>query len=160
MTDSLEPGTTGTPLPRGVTVLRLAKLSMGILESRRAHESHFSLSSDDEKSELKSLSVWAKDLTASQKARELMGESRFAYRLVLYLNVDNIRSIQDDFPFMPLNVVWDLDPRPGAEGHAGIIGLMRPPSGIKAHYKALRVRLADIVNANDANIEILPEMAR
>jgi hypothetical protein len=128
---------------------------MDALESHRAHESHFSLSTPDEQSELQSLSVWVKDLTPAEKARELMGANRVAYRLALHLNVDDIRAIRiaTDFPEPPLDVVWDPDPRPGAEGHAGIIGLMRPPGGERMKYKALRAKLAQI-----ATVEILPEI--
>ncbi|MFN8495730.1 MAG: hypothetical protein U0350_49520 [Caldilineaceae bacterium] len=143
-------------MPGGITVLRLAKLSKDIIESRRANETHFSLSTEDEKSELQSLTVWIKQLTSAITARELMGETKSAYGVVLYLNVDDVRAIRvsEDFLTAPLNVVWEPDDRLGAEGHAGIIGLMRPPGGERLKYKALRARLAQI-----ATVEFLPDMA-
>jgi len=94
MTSSIRPGPTGTPLPSGMIVLRLARLSKDGLELQSAHESHFALSTDDEAGDLKSLSVWAKNLTAARQARELMGEKRTVYRLVLSLNVDTVRSVR------------------------------------------------------------------
>jgi hypothetical protein len=156
MTNSIQPGSTGTPLPGGIIVLRLSRLSKDFLESQQPSESAFILSTDDENSELKALSVWAKDLTPAEKARELMGEKRAAYRLILHLNVDEVRAIRisKDFPVTPLEVVWDTDSRPGAEGHAGITGLLRPPSGERKLYKALRVKLTQIVT----KIELLPEI--
>jgi hypothetical protein len=156
MTSTLRPGPKGTPVPAGVIVLRLAKLSKDAIESRRANETHFSLSTDDEESGLQSLTVWARLLTSAIKARELMGDHKASYRLALYLSVDEIRAVRvsADFPVFPLDIVWDTDDRPGAEGHAGIIGLMRPPGGERMKYKALRARLAQI-----AIVEILPDIA-
>ncbi len=155
MNDSVIPGNKGECLPDIIVVVRLAKPSMDSLESNRAQASHFSLSSADEATELQSLSVWAREITPLEIARELMGANRAEYRLALSLTVKDIRSIciTAEFPKPPLDVVWDPDPRPEAGGHAGIIGLMRPPGGERIKYKALRAKLADI-----AVVEILPEI--
>lgn len=153
MIDSIQPGSLGAPVPDNVTIVRLGKPMMDTLESHMAHEAHFSLSSEDEATSLQSLSVWVVDLTPPEKAQELMGANRATYRLALHLNTTAVRAIRlaDDAPFHPLNVVWDPDPRSGAEGHAGITGLMRPPGGERMKYKALRAKLAQL-----AVVEILP----
>jgi hypothetical protein len=151
---SLQPGQRGERLPDGIIVLRLAKPSSASSDAPRAHESNFSLSSDDEVSELQSLSVWVIDLTPVKRAREFMGELRAQYRMALYLNVNDIRAIR--WPSgevgSPLDVVWDPLPQPDAKGHSGIIGLKRPPHTERSKYKALRVKLADLARA-----ELLPD---
>jgi hypothetical protein len=72
------------------------------------------------------------------------------------LPVDSIRAINvPASPQVALDVVWSKlfqegtelpDPRPGAGGHAGIMGLLRPPGMEKSIYKTLRVRFADLAN--------------
>lgn len=47
MVNSVIPGEKGEPLPGGIIVVRLAKLSFGSIENQSAHETHFSLSTDD-----------------------------------------------------------------------------------------------------------------
>jgi hypothetical protein len=152
MTDALRPGPKGTPLPGGTVVLRLAIPS----KDQMVSEVSFELSSEDKASDLQSLTVWAEDLTPADRARALMAKNKAAYRLVLFLNTSDIRAIKTpaDCPIPTLDTVWDLDSRPGAEGHAGIIGLMRPTGGNRESYKALRTRLVDAV----FKIETLPEI--
>ena len=84
-----------------------------------------------------------------------MGEKRNEYRLALHLNVNDIRAInlQPEAPNPPLDVVWDPIDMPQAEGHAGIIGLIKPNGAPKAVYKAIRAKLARI-----ATVELLPEI--
>ena len=91
-----------------------------------------------------------------------MGEKKEAYSLFCSLNVDQIRTLRpepDNKDVGSLNVVWDPlvtqedgrevpDIRPGAEGHSGITGLMRPPGLPKPHFFSLRSQLADIANAS------------
>lgn len=149
MTTSILPGSKGEPLPNKIVVIRLAKLSTDSSDLHRAHPSHFSLSTADEASELQALSVWARDITPPATARALMGENRAAYRLALHLKTEDIRSV-GTFLNSSLDIVWDPDPRPGAGGHSGIIGLMRPPGGERKIYKALRAKLAEI-----ASVEVL-----
>jgi hypothetical protein len=150
----LQPGQEGERLPDGVIVLRLGKLSKDAQLAPEANEMHFTLSSEDKASKLQALTVWAEELTSAQTARDLMGANRAEYRLVLHLNVDDIRAIRypSDSTESMLEVVWDPDTHPGAEGHAGIIGLNR---GAKATRKALRLRLADL--ANRIKPELLPD---
>lgn len=152
MASNLSQGDTGTPLPRDIIVVRL-----GIpTKDGGADASHFVLSTDDMASKLQSLSVWAKDLTPPEKGRELMGETRVKYLVALHLLVSDIRSIEEQSN-APLDVVWDRDLRPGAEGHAGIIRLKMLPGLLERsrnEYRALRARLAEI-----ATVEILPEIA-
>ena len=150
----VQPGEKGTPLPDGSSVIRLAKLSSQTLETLQAHESNFSLSTEDEESELQSLSVWERSLTPPRKARELMGPNRDQYRLALNLEVNEIRALNllQLLSVLALDVVWDPDPRSGAEGHAGIIGLRRPPGGNRSIYKTIRAKLARL-----AQVELIPE---
>jgi hypothetical protein len=88
-----------------------------------------------------------------------MGDSKEAYSRYCLFNVDEVRALQlhPDVPEPPLDVVWDpltiagteeQDTRPGAEGHAGITGLLRPPGMEKLLYKNLRSQLADLANRN------------
>jgi len=153
MTDNLSCGEKGEPVPAGLVVVRLAKLSMDAEETGRAHESHFTLSTEDQNSELKSLSVWVRALTPPHVAREFMEAKKQDYRLVLNLNVDDIREVNylPEAPVPPLDVVWDPLDKPDSDGHAGIVGLMRPNNAPKAPYKNLRARLAQL-----AMTEILP----
>ena len=146
----LQPGQEGERLPDSVIVLRLGVLSKDAQLAPRANETHFTLSSDDKASKLQSLSVWAEELTSAEAARELMGENSAEYRLVLYLNVDDIRAIRHppDSTEALLDVVWDPDTRTGAEGHSGIIGMMRD----KGTRKVLRLRLIDL-----AKPKLLPD---
>jgi hypothetical protein len=150
MINALRPGPKGTPLPGGTIVLRLAVLS----KDQKPSAYSFELSSDDKKSDLKSLTVWAEELTSAEKARDLMGEKKADYRFVLYLDTDDIRAIETPINSSFLDTVWDTDLRPGADGHAGIIGLLRPDGGVKESYRALRTRLADAV----FKTELLPEI--
>jgi hypothetical protein len=155
MENKIIPGKKGEPLQSNIIVVRLAKYSSGSVEGKKAHETHFSLSTADELSELQSLSVWVRELTPPEQARMLMGQNRDTYKLALHLNVDNIRAINftQDAPVPPLDVVWDTDHRPGAEGHSGITGLKRPPNCSRVQYKTIRSKLA-----RTAKVEILPEI--
>src|SRR5687767_2182182 len=130
MTEALEPGKTGELLPAGEIVLRLAKKSSDYELTGKASPVAFELSTVDEQSELKALSVWAERLTNAEQALELMGVDISSYPLVIYLNVDQVRELRPspDSPMVPyLDVVWDRlmieqgsiripDTRPGAEG--------------------------------------------
>jgi len=71
---------------------------------------------------------------------------------------DEIRALRPEPNSMDvpdLDVVWDSlmmeengmilpDTRPGAEGHAGKTGLLRPPFVEQRFYKSLRSQLADL----------------
>lgn len=158
MTEPLTPGQTGEPLPSGEIVFRLAKHSKDSLETGKVSAAQFILSESDETSYLKSLSVWAKELTTPQQAQAFMTSNREAYVLAAYLDVDTVRAIRpspDSPDVANLDVVWDrlmvdvdglfvTDPRPGADGHAGIVGLMRPKRVEKIYYKSIRAQLAEL----------------
>ncbi len=152
MTNFLQAGETGIPLPDGEIIIRLIKAS----KDGKVLETHFALTSEDKESPLKSISVWAEKLTTPVQACEFMGEKNLSYEVYCRLNVDNIRSLTlSELPQPVLETVWDTlfqdstitpDTRPGAEGHSGITGLERPPAMEKRVYKALRTRLADLAN--------------
>ena len=152
MTNVFQAGGTGIPLPGGEIIIRLIKAS----KDGKALETHFALSGPDKQAPLKSISVWAEKLTTPEQACEFMGEKRFSYEVYCRLHVDNIRNLTlPELPEPGLDTVWDTlfqdgtaipDPRPGAHGHSGIIGLERPPEMEKKVYKALRTKLADLAN--------------
>ncbi len=157
MTYSPQAGETGTPLPDEEVVLRLCKAS----KDGRALETHFSLTDKDKEHPLCSLSVWVESLTSPSQAREFMGTNKLAYEIYCRLSVVKVRVLTTPGLEKPvLDVVWDMlyndegtarDPRPGAAGHSGITGLLKPPGMEKQIYKTLRTRLADLAN-EDLNI--------
>jgi hypothetical protein len=109
------------------------------------------LSSEDRASELKALTVWVSRLTTSEQAHEFLGANKAAYRLVLSLIVGDIRDIRPtpDSPLQQyLDVVWDqlLTEQAGGDGHAGLVGLHSDVQPNKLYRRALRARLADLVN--------------
>lgn len=160
MSERLTRGEHGEPLPSGATVFRLAKVSSDGQEALKASPAMFTLSTRDRETPLQGLSVWVNSLTTADQARSLMQGTGSAYRLVLHLNVDDVRAIRPD-PSAPealyLDVVWDhlvIDRdgesvpcmEPGAEGHSGITGLgdQAQPSGL--YRRSLRSQLTDLVN--------------
>lgn len=166
MIAQVRPGGKGEPLPPGEVVLRFAKESKDFRERGKVNPAAFELSNLDKQSDLKALSVWAESLTTVDQALNFMTDNKDSYRLVVRLNVDQIRALRPepdcaDVPY--LDVVWDPllidqngssipDTRPGASGHAGLTGLMRPGGISKSYYKSLRSQLADLANA-----VVLPE---
>lgn len=166
MEHPLQPGVRGERLPDGENVLRFIRGS----KDNRASEVAFILSAKDEAAELKSLSVWAEHITTPEQALAFMEANREAYPLYAVLSVAAIRQLrpEPDSPAVPhLDVVWDPltdevtglpDARPGAEGHAGITGLVRPTGlpNAKLLYRSLRYKLADLANANIETVTDLP----
>jgi hypothetical protein len=150
----IQRGQHSDPLPDSIDVVRLADPAKDTSQTNRAHETHFELSSKDKESPLQSLSVWASELTPPLVARTFMGPTGRKYTLALHLDVSEIRrlTIADKPDERMLDVVWDHLEISGAEGHAGLVGLKRPPQGISLHYRALRAKLAKL-----ARVEILPE---
>jgi len=130
-------------------------------------ESAFILSTKDKESVPPHLSVWIESLTTYQQAYSFLSENS-NLTLVLRLNVDKIRKINISFGEIDysnlLNVIWvyifqDInsqqvpDSRPGAIGHAGIIGLddKSAPTHLskkqkQAFRKRLRVELAKLAS--------------
>jgi hypothetical protein len=137
----------GVQLPNTCTVVRLANLTS---EGAVALPIHFTLSSEDRESMLKSISVWEETLTPPATARTLMNAPEGAYMLGLAMSVGEIKDqiivIQEEptRQAISLDVLWDRDSRIGAEGHAGITGLHRQPCHPKLQYKMMRSRLAEI----------------
>jgi len=168
MASCLKPGGKRKPLPPHEFVFRLAKFPKDFEETGKASPAAFELSTDDERSELQSISVYATSLTTPVQARELMEEKKPSYRLALHLKTERIRATRPkpDAPNVPyLDVVWDektieqngeivRDQRPGAEGHAGITGLKRPENLPRSYYKSLRSQLVEIVEQIDILREI------
>lgn len=137
--------TQGEPLPDGDTVLRMA-IPPGIGQSL---EIAFVPSSADEASALSSLSVFAERFTMPEQAQAFVSPR---HTLALRLPVGAVRSLRPtpDLPEVAsLNVVWDLlrDARPGAAGHAGITGLVRPQNIPRSAYRSYRSQLADLAKA-------------
>ncbi len=155
----LPKGKKNEPLPDSEMVMRLLKL-LSTTDSKVA-PNEFELSTADELSELKSISVWAERLTSSEQAREFMGEKKLAYTHYCSLNVAQIRAIRPDpenEEIISLNVVWDplteasehakqsANNIPGIDGHSGIIGLMRIRGLPRLHFFNLRSQLADLAS--------------
>ena len=155
MTSSTEPGPTGQPLLADDVVIRVLKGSSG----GRAKPIDFELSSSDEAATLPSLSVWAEQFTTPTQALQFLGNKHeLPYRYSRLL-VSGIRRLSEQIIIEPpLDVVWDnlivddiggLDTRPGALGHAAIVGLKRPPGVSRATYLTLRLLLADLSNQDN-----------
>lgn len=147
----------GQPLPGGEWVLRLALLSKDVRDTGRPNPNAFELSSEDRQSTPPRLSVWVERLTTPHQTWVLLG-ARPEYQLVLQLNVDAVRSLRpepDSAEVPGLDVLWDRlmgldeagnrvpDPRPGAEGHAGLTDLARGDGVTRLHTKSFRSQLAD-----------------
>lgn len=154
MRQSLQPGQQGQPLPSGEDVLRLLRVS----KDGRASQTSFTLSEEDKRSALQSLSVFARRLTTPYQALALMEpEKQAVYSLYALLSVDAIRALRpspDSSDVLSLDVVWDPLPASpenqvaGAAGHAGITSLLRPMGLVDAKrlYLSLRSQLADLAN--------------
>ena len=119
-------------------------------------EASFALSSTDEASPLRSLSVFESERTTLEQCVAAMSEAkRLQKTLCGCLDVSSVRSLRPDpnSPVYPdLDVVWDpLEERfPGSDGHSGITGLAKP-TGLdhgSTMYRSLRVQLARMANAH------------
>lgn len=160
-----------TPVPDTCRVLRLARLPLNFAVNRRISavdlQEEFTLSTKDKESDPPYLSVWVDSLTTPEQAYTFLGESS-PRKLALRLKVNEIRIIKANFEenFYPdlLDVIWVhivctinnrivRDPRTGADGHSGIIGIDEKsvPSGLtkpqwKVIRKDLRVQLAELAS--------------
>lgn len=142
----IPPGEFGTPLPESIAVLRLTSPSL----NGRVSELAFELSSADKESNPPSLSVWVRENTTPEQAFALLGANP-KYTHYFLLSVNDVRLVRpepenDTVP--SLDVIWvPLDSKaPGAEGHAGLTGLNRPPGLPKDLYHSLRRQLPDLAN--------------
>ncbi len=154
MRPPIQPGARGEPLPADEDAFRLIRAS----KDGKVSEASFTLSEEDKQSALQSLSVFALRLTVPAQALALMeSEKQAVYGLYALLGVAAVRALRPspDSPDVPsLDVVWDPLPAfpdsqaAGAEGHAGITGLLGPTglTDAKILYKSLRSQLADLAN--------------
>ncbi|MEG4582985.1 hypothetical protein QUA71_25720 [Microcoleus sp. MON1_C5] len=166
------------PVPDVCCVLRLARPPKDFAEKGNILaiqlEEDFNLSTEDKKSVPPHLSVWVDYLTTPEQAYKFLPENS-PRKLVLCLKVNEIRQIQANsgqcvYPNL-LNVIWVYiyckvkdksvkDPRPGAEGHAGITGLEEDSvtneltkSQKKLLRKDLRSKLAELASKNYSHIK-------
>lgn len=157
----------GEALSDDEEVFRVAKAALVYPRGAVAPQSFakaFELSGADKSHDPPRLSVWAHRLTKPHQAAAIM--DRDADELVvLTLRTGDVRALQADPPDeeMPgLDVVWEratrpneagrwvLDERTGAEGHAGIEGLLRPPKVPKKVAFSYRSQLTDLAAARGA----------
>jgi len=143
-----ERGEDGAPLPDGEWALRLSARPKDFHENGKASPKAFELSNTEKQDKPRKLSVFAESLTTPKQAWIIAGAKK-NHELVLRLSVDAIRALRPgaDVPNAEtLDVVWHhrADPRPGAEGHAGITGLDGTDRKIRKIY---RWKLADIAQA-------------
>jgi|GEM_PF-1925047 hypothetical protein len=153
----------GEPLPADDTVIRLLTI---FSKDGRVAPTSFSLSSEDERSELKAISVFALRLTTPIQARDFMRADSSNpieyYAPFLVCEIRGIRPDPDSPQISNLDVQWDpLDDdeskaKPGVEGHAGITGLYREAyaglANVKNMFKSLRSQLADIAEGRKTRI--------
>ncbi len=107
------------------------------------NELQFKPSSDDRKDPKHRLTVWAERLILDEHICALSNNDP-AESIIARLNVDDIRALRPEpsTPDIPhLEVEWHEDPRPRAEGHAGIRDLLE---GSKLQRRSLRVQLASL----------------
>ncbi len=151
-----QPGSDGEPLPATTLVFRIAKgvrVNSQALTNGEALEIFFKPSKDDENSPGRRLSVWVEALTLPDQAWDFADRDP-AYTMAMCLGVDDIRAVIPPEPFEPLDVEWEKaklkdgsdNTKPGAEGHAGITGLLQGGKKEKDQRKELRSRLADKAN--------------
>ena len=147
-------------MPAGTLVFRVGKRadpSPKALEQKKPPEILFKPSSEDEDSPGKRLSIWVEELTLPDQGWAFMGCDP-AKTMVACLAVDAIQAIQAPEPFAPLGAEWEqallpdgsVNNLPGAEGHAGIKGLVQGGNGKtdRKRRKALRSKLADIAEVS------------
>ncbi len=140
------------PLAAGEVVLRMAT-PPGVGETLIAALIPSSL---NEASGLRSLSVFATSRTMPTQARAIVSPR---HTMAPRLPVDGIRALRpvpDPVAVSPLDVVWHVlmkadgkpAPRPGAIGHAGITGLVRPDAIPRSVYRSYRSQLVDLARAS------------
>jgi hypothetical protein len=161
MAIGLSRGPQDEPLPADTIVLRASKLPPDYQAERPLSREafNFQLSTSDKLQPVPKLSVYVHVLTTEAQACALVGDGT-THRLIVRLSVSAIRAI--DVEGHCLDALWDEairddgtpDTRPGAEGHAGIAGLHRPPQAPKTVFKTLQVRLADAVGQNYTVIDL------
>jgi hypothetical protein len=138
----LQHGADGEPLPEGEWVRRAFK-KRHLTKSGEISELQFKPSSDDEKDPRHRLTVWVERLTTDEHVYALSNNNPTEC-VMARLNSDDVRKLRPD-PIEPevpyLEVEWHEDPRPNAEGHAGIRDLL---VGDKMQRRSLRSQLANL----------------
>lgn len=153
---SIRPGQDGAPLPQGTLIFRIgkgAKLSPEAIRQGKAMPVMFEPSSSDEESPSKRISVWVEELTVADQGWAMMG-SNPANTVAACLNADDIITAAVPPEFQPMRTCWEtarlddgsVNTHPGAEGHAGIWGLIQGGKGKQDSKRrgALRSILADL----------------
>lgn len=117
----------------------------------------FEPSSADKKSESKCISIWVEALTVADQAWAMMG-AKPANTVVACFRADAVAAVPAQPGFAPMRTVWETavvdngddttspNNHPGADGHAGLWGLLQGGGGNadKAKRLALRSALADL----------------
>ena len=133
----------GEQVPDEEILLRLAFLS----SDGRISPEAFELSSSDKRQNPPRLSVYAASRTTPQQAWEIGNRNpRFvAVARIATSDVRQLRPDSDRSDIRPFDVRWDrlTEQRPGADGHAGIIGL---DQGGRTQRRIYRVKLSDLAN--------------
>ena len=138
----IQQGADGEPLPQGEWVRKAFKTKL-LTREGKISELQFKPSSEDEQDPRHRLTVWAERLTADEHIYALSNNTPSESILARFL-VDDVRNLRPDpdTPDVPsLEVEWHEDPRPDAEGHAGIRDLLQ---GSKTLRRSPRVQLVDL----------------
>ena len=169
-----------TPVSEEEFILRLARLPKDYHEKKQINaiqlDEDFLLSTQDKTSIPIHLSVWVQYFTTPEQAYQFLPKNS-PRKLVLRLKVQNIQAItgaaiNNNFYPNLLKVLWVhlmieekngkvvRDSRPGAEGHAGIVGLDEgsTPLGLnkkqaKLLRKDLRLQLAELASNDHWSLE-------
>jgi hypothetical protein len=161
---TIRPGKDGEPLPPGTLVFRVgtnSQLNVVAIQQHKVSPIMFEPSSGDKESVGKRISIWVEHLTVADRAWAIMG-SKPTYTVVACLDSEKVRAIPAPAGFQPLDAEWEQAVRPdehgnlvpntapGAEGHAGIRGLIQGGNGKedKLKRKELRSKLADVAEAS------------
>ena len=141
------------PVDSSLYVFRLTRPSKDFEEKKNILSislDTFVLTTDDKKGTPPHLSVWVEGYTTPLEAYAFL-KPESLNKIICWLNVGDIRSIGDNIDGKIyqnlLDVLWIniADSRPGAKGHAGIIGL---DQSNKLLRKDLRAKLAKLANKN------------
>ncbi len=140
---TLTPGPTGSPVAPEAWVLRVGQVVVNEVATSSAHAppNMFELTSDDKKSPVPRLSVFAEELTIADQAWAILG-CQPKHTVVACAQVERINSLSNAAGIRT-EVQWDrvLDSdAPGIDGHCGIANLNQ---GDKRQRRELRSQLAD-----------------
>jgi hypothetical protein len=146
----------GEPLDDNGWVMRVIKVPV-LNPDRPPQEADFALSSADKREHPPTLSVWDRCLTSIPQAISFTPPKETQRATSWELSVASVRSLRVEGLSDPSGSPWTLDilrsplidehtqqpdPRPGANGHCGIIGLDRPSGYNSNDFKKLRIKLA------------------